>query len=92
MDQQPCVLVNYLYRRDRRPGSIRWHMNAYPMPSAPEVRVPGFVEQQGDADQLSIILAVPCLPSGVIESETQGEYEDLADEHFGRLRPAQELA
>jgi hypothetical protein len=92
MVQQPCVLVNYLYRRDCIPDSIRWHMNAYRMPGAPVVRVRGFVEQKGDADHLSIVLAVPCLPSGVIELETENEFEDLADEHFKHWRPDQELA
>ncbi len=92
MNPQLCLLVNYLYRRERIPGSIRWHMNSYRMPGAPEVRVPGLVEQEGDADHFGITLAVPCLPDGQIEPETQGEYEDLADEHFSQLHPGQELA
>ena len=92
MGEQPCMLVNYLYRRDPMPGSIRWHMNANQLLNAPVVRVPGFVEQEGSADQLSVVLAMPCSPSGEIVTETQNEYEDFADEYFSRVHPDQELA
>jgi hypothetical protein len=92
MDEQPCMLVIYLYRRDRIPGSIRWHMDSYKNADAPELRVPGFVEREGNADQLSLTFAVPCSANGEIDAETQGEYEDLADERFEQLRPGQELA
>jgi hypothetical protein len=93
MSEQPCVLVNYLYRRDVIPGSIRWHMNPYRRDSdSPLLREPGFVEQEGSADQLSIEFAVPCSASGEIDDEVQDEYQDLADKHFGQFRPGQDLA
>lgn len=92
MDEQPCVLVDYLYRRDPMPRSIRWHLNARRLSATPELRVPGFVDQEGGGDQLSITFAVPCSQDGNIDDETQGEYEELADERFGQLRPGQELA
>jgi hypothetical protein len=92
MGEQPCVLVNYMYCRDPMPRSIRWHLNLYRLSATPELRVPGFVEQEGSGDQLSITYAVPCTQGGDIDEETQGEFEELADEHFGQLRPGQELA
>ena len=89
MDEQLCVLVNYFYRRARIPGSVQWHINCYRMTNSPAIRAPGFVEQEGYADQLSIVLAVPCSANREIDSETLGEYEELADERFGQLRPGQ---
>jgi hypothetical protein len=46
------------------------------------MRVPGFVEQEGGANQCNIIFAIPCSVSGEIDSETQAEYEEFADERF----------
>jgi hypothetical protein len=92
MEEQPCQLLNYVYRRRPMPGSVVWHMNCYTMSDRPVRRVPGFVEQDGTTDQLSILVAVPCSASGGIETATQDEYEDLAGEHFGQLRPGHELA
>jgi hypothetical protein len=92
VEPQQCFLVNYLYRRHPMPRSIRWHMSAYRLSATPELRVPGFVDQESSADQLSITFAVPCTPNGEVDEETQGEYEGLADERFGQLRPGQELA
>jgi hypothetical protein len=67
-------------------------MNWYKMPVSPARRVPGFVEQEGGANQGSITFAIPCSASGEIDSETQAEYEELADERFAQLCPGQELA
>ena len=92
MDEQLCQVVKYLYRRDRMPGSIQWHMNSYIVSDSPAMRVPGFVEEAGSADELSILVAVPCSPNGEFEPAAQDEYEDLADDQFGQLRPGQELA
>jgi hypothetical protein len=47
MGEQSCILVNYLCRRDPMPRSIRWHMNSYRLSATPELRVPGFVDQEG---------------------------------------------
>lgn len=92
MNEQLCIVMNYLYRRVPIPGSIQWHMNYYRMGDTCGMRLPGFVEQEGDVDHLSIVLAVPCTATGEIDSDTQCEYENLADERFGQLRPGQELA
>lgn len=92
MEPQHCILVNYLYRRDPMPRSVQWHMNAYRLSETPESRVPGFVDQESSDDQLSITFAIPCAQGGDIDEETQGEYEELADDRFRQLRPGQELA
>ena len=92
MDEQLCLLVNSLYRRVPIPDSVQWHMNWYRMPVSPAMRVPGFVEQEGGSNQCSVVFAIPCYASGEIDSETQGEYEELADERFAQLCPGQELA
>lgn len=92
MKLQLCVLVNYLYRRDVMPRSYRWHMQPYQVTSSPEPRVPGLVDHERSADELSITIAVPCSPGGEVTDETQAEYEDLADDRFRHLQPDEELA
>ena len=92
MDEQLCLLTNYLYRRVPIPGSLQWHMNCYRVPDAPAMKIPGLVEQEVDANQFSIVIAIPCSASGEIDSKTQEESEELADEHFAKLYPDQELA
>jgi hypothetical protein len=91
MDEQLCLLTNYLYRRVPIPTSVQWHMNWHKISVSPAMRVPGFVDQEGGANQCSINFAIPCSTSGEIDPETQAEYEDLADERFSRLCPGQKL-
>jgi hypothetical protein len=67
-------------------------MNWYKMAVSSTMRIAGFVEQEGGANQCSITFAIPCSGSGEIDSVTQAEYEELADERFAQLYPGQELA
>ncbi len=92
MGEMPCLLVNYLYRRTRFPGSVTWHLNCHQLSDAVVTRSPGLVEHAGNANEARFIFAVPCSAKGKISLETQDEYEKLADERFLELYPGHQLA
>jgi hypothetical protein len=88
-----CLPVAYIYRREERPGSKRWHMNSQIIAPSPNAGRPGFLHVLEDtSNQVILIFAVPCDEKGGMSEEAREEYEDLADETFSKLRPTDELA
>ena len=93
MTEQRCIPVEYRYRREPVPKSRRWHMNCCKAAAQPANQAPGVVNvSHAGEDQVSIFMAVPCNQEGGVDPDTQGDYEDLADQKFKEIRPDADLA
>lgn len=93
MTEQRCIPVEYRYKRKPIPKSRLWHMNCYKAAAQPANYAPGILDvSHAGEDQVSIFMAVPCNEEGEVDADTQGEYEDLADQKFKVIRPDAEFA
>jgi hypothetical protein len=93
MTKRFCISVEYRYRRKPIPKSRLWHMTCYKGVALRANQLPGALEvSEAGADQVSIFIAVPCNEQYQVDSDTQTEYEDFADQKFKEIRPHAELA
>lgn len=93
MEEELCMPVEYVYRRQPIPHSLRWHMVSSKASPAPEMLPPGRLgDPQESSDQVILTFGVPCPSNGVIVQEVADEYEDLADKWFQEIRPGHDLA
>lgn len=93
MDEQLCMPVEYVYRRERRPKSRLWHMVPRKAAPRPSLMRPGLVgSPEETADEVIITCAVPCDQDGEVGDDAREESEDKADELFNQLRPDDALA
>ena len=86
------ILVEYVYRRERKPESRIWHMQAYRQQSIDAVALCREFLVEDTADQVVLTISLPCDSHGNVSESDVDKHETMADELFLALRPGEILA